>query len=473
MGMKGEILKHLKVETVTSDGKSLARNNGQVIFIKEAVPGDVVDVKIFKRKRSFLEGIPVKYHTYSDKRTEPFCSHFGSCGGCKWQHMDYASQLEYKQQQVVDQFERIGKIKIPPVNPIIPSDKIKLYRNKLEFTFTNQRWLSREEIGSGQELNRNGLGFHMPGRFDRVIDIENCHLMPEPSNELRLFIKFFAINNNLSFYDVKRNSGLLRTLVIRVANSGEIMVMFQFGEDNRSQIKLVLEEIKNSFPEITSLNYVINTKGNDSYYDLHVINFSGTSYITEKLGDLIFRIGPKSFFQTNTLQSVKLYQKVREYAQFSGKEVVYDLYSGIGTIACFLANNAIKVIGLEYMDEAVKDAKINSEINGIMNTEFISGDIKDILSQDFYTNYGRPDVIITDPPRSGMHPDVVKAIVQSGASKIIYISCNPATQARDIRLMLSDYAITGIQPVDMFPHTHHLENIARLERIHKEQTIYA
>jgi len=468
MGMKGEILKQLKVETVTSDGKSLARNNGQVIFIKEAVPGDVVDVKIFKRKRSFLEGIPVKYHTYSDKRTDPFCSHFGSCGGCKWQHMDYASQLEYKQQQVVDQFERIGKIKIPHVNPIIPSDKTILYRNKLEFTFTNQRWLSREEISSGQEYNRNGLGFHMPGRFDRVVDIENCHLMPEPSNKLRLFIKFFAINNNLSFYNVKHNSGLLRTLVIRVANSGEIMVMFQFGEDNSNQIKLVLEEIKNSLPEITSLNYVINTKGNDAYYDLPVINFSGTSYITEKLGDLIFRIGPKSFFQTNTLQSAKLYQKVSEYAQLSGNEVVYDLYSGIGTIACFLANNAAKVIGLEYMDEAVKDARVNSEINGIMNTEFIAGDIKDILSQDFYTNHGRPDVIITDPPRSGMHPDVAKAIVQSGASTIIYISCNPASQARDIQLMSSDYAITSIQPVDMFPHTHHLENIARLERIHKE-----
>ncbi len=433
-----------------------------MIFISGAAPGDLVDIRIVKKKKNYLEAVPITFHEWSDKRVEPFCYHFGQCGGCKWQHLNYESQLEFKQQQVIDQLERIGKVQIPRISPIIPSDKTQLYRNKLEYTFTNRRWLTKEEIESGEEINRNGLGFHMPGRFDRLLDIDHCYLLPEPSNELRLFIKFFAISHNLTFYDVHSFSGLLRNLIIRVADTGEIMVVIQFGENNPDKIRLLMDEVHTSFPEITSLNYVVNTRKNDKFNDLEVKNYAGSPYISETMDDFRFRIGPKSFFQTNTAQALKLYRTAREFAGLTGKEVVYDLYCGAGTISNFIARDAARVVGLEYIEDAVHDARANSEINNIENTKFFSGDIKDNLNTEFFSTHGNPDVIITDPPRAGMHKEVVKALMSSKADKIVYISCNPATQARDIELMSEYYNVLKIQPVDMFPHTQHVENVVLL-----------
>ncbi|MCH8231204.1 MAG: 23S rRNA (uracil(1939)-C(5))-methyltransferase RlmD [Bacteroidetes bacterium] len=464
MRIKNNIIRNIRVESVAAEGKGIGKNNGQVIFISGTAPGDLVDVRILKKKKNYLEAVPLKFHELSDKRVEPFCYHFGQCGGCKWQHLNYESQLEIKQQQVIDQLERIGKVQIPRINPIIASDKTQLYRNKLEYTFTNRRWLTKEEIETGEDINRSGLGFHMPGRFDRVLDIDHCYLLPEPSNELRLFMKFFAINNNLTFYDVYSHSGLLRNLIIRVTDTGEIMVIIQFGENNPDKIRFLMDEVNTSFPEITSLNYVVNTKKNDTFYDLEVKNYAGTQYITETMDDIHFRIGPKSFFQTNTSQALKLYRTAREFAGLTGNEVVYDLYCGAGTISNFIARNARRVIGLEHIEEAVNDAKINSEINNIENTEFYCGDIKDNLNAEFFSTHGNPDVIITDPPRAGMHKDVVKALIASEANKIVYISCNPATQARDIELMTEYYNVLNVQPVDMFPHTQHVENVVLLQQ---------
>lgn len=464
MRTKTNIIRNIRVESVAAEGKCIGKNNGQVIFISGTAPGDLVDVRILKKKKNYLEAVPLKFHELSDKRVEPFCFHFGPCGGCKWQHLNYESQLEFKQQQVIDQLERIGKVQIPQISPIIASDKTQRYRNKLEYTFTNRRWLTKAEIETGENINRNGLGFHMPGRFDRVLDIDHCYLLPEPSNELRLFMKFFAINNNLTFYDVHSHSGLLRNLIIRVTDTGEIMVIIQFGENNTDKIRFLMDEVNTSFPEITSLNYVVNTKKNDTFNDLEVKNYAGTPYITETMDDLHFRIGPKSFFQTNTSQALKLYRIAREFAGLTGNEVVYDLYCGAGTISNFIARNAGLVIGLEHIKEAVNDAKINSEINNIENTEFYCVDIKDNLNADFYSTHGNPDVIITDPPRAGMHKDVVKTLIASEANKIVYISCNPATQARDIELMSGYYNVSNVQPVDMFPHTQHVENVVLLQQ---------
>ncbi len=462
MRPENNIIRNIRVESVAAEGKCIGKYHGQVIFISGAAPGDLVDIRIVRKKKNYLEAVPITFHEWSDKRTEPFCYHFGQCGGCKWQHLNYESQLEFKQQQVIDQLERIGKVQIPRISPIIPSDKTQLYRNKLEYTFTNRRWLTKEEIETGEDINRNGLGFHMPGRFDRLLDIDHCYLLPEPSNELRLFIKFFAINHKLTFYDVHSFSGLLRNLIIRVADTGEIMVVIQFGENNPDKIRLLMDEVHTSFPEITSLNYVVNTRKNDKFNDLEVKNYAGLPYITEVMDEFRFRIGPKSFFQTNTAQALKLYRTTREFACLTGKEVVYDLYCGAGTISNFIARNAARVIGLEHIEEAVHDAKINSEINNIENTEFFSGDIKDNLNTEFFSTHGNPEVIITDPPRAGMHKEVVKALMSSKADKIVYISCNPATQARDIELMAEYYNVLKIQPVDMFPHTQHVENVVLL-----------
>ncbi len=460
---KNIVFEGVKIESMAAEGKCIARVDDKVIFVKEVAPGDVADIRITRKKKSFLEGVPVKFHEYSDKRTEPFCEHFGTCGGCKWQHINYETQLFYKRQQVIDSLERIAKVELPEIKPILSSENTRYYRNKMEYTFTNRKWLTPEEIKSGEEINRDAVGFHIPGRFDWVIDIEKCHLQVDISNKIRLEIKNFAKDNNLSFYDILKNNGLLRILIVRITSLGEIMVIVQFGENDTPKIDTLLNHVKDTFPEITSLQYVINTKKNDTFNDLEVKTFSGKSYITEQLENLKFRIGPKSFFQTNSQQALTLYEVARDFAGLSGDEVVYDLYTGTGTIANFVAKGAKKVIGLEYVEDAIKDANINSEINGITNAEFFAGDIKNLLDDEFLSEHGQPDVIITDPPRAGMHADVVGMLLKTKAQKIVYISCNPATQARDVALLDAQYKVTKVQPVDMFPQTHHVENVVLLE----------
>ena len=464
MKEKNTIITDLLVESVAAEGKCVAHKDGQVIFVQNSAPGDVVDVRITRKKKSYLESIPITYHKLSELRTEPFCAHYDFCGGCKWQHLDYSSQVQYKQQQVIDQLERIGKLKLPEIKSIIPSPKTRLYRNKLEYTFTPKRWLTKEEISQGIELDRRGAGFHAPGRFDKVIDIENCHLQPEPTNELRLFVKYFAINNGFTFYDVARFEGFMRNLIIRTASTGEIMVTIQFAEDKPDQIELLCSALIEMFPEVTSLNYVINPKKNDKFHDLEVINFAGSEFITEDLEGIKFRIGPKTFFQTNTEQALRLYQEARNFAALSGDHIVYDLYTGAGSIANFIAGDVEKVIGIESVPEAIEDAKVNSEINSITNTQFYAGDTRELLNESFFSDHGRPDVIITDPPRAGMHEDVVNAIMEASPQRIVYISCNPATQARDLEWMSEKYDIKAVQPIDMFPHTSHVENIVLLEK---------
>ncbi len=460
---KNTVFEGVKIESMAAEGKCIARVEDKVIFIKGVAPGDVADIQVTRKKKSFLEGIPIKFHEYSDKRAEPFCEHFGTCGGCKWQHINYETQLFYKRQQVIDSLERIAKVELPDIHPILSSENTRYYRNKMEYTFTNRKWLTPEETKSGEKINRDAVGFHIPGRFDWVIDINECHLQEDISNRIRLSVKEFAKENELSFYDILKNNGLLRILIIRITSLGEIMVIVQFGENDTPKIDLLLSHVKETFPEITSLQYVINTKKNDTFNDLEVKTFSGKSYITEELENLKFRIGPKSFFQTNSQQALTLYEVARDFAGLSGDEVVYDLYTGTGTIANFVANGARKVIGLEYVEDAIKDANINSEINSITNTEFFAGDIKNLLDDAFLSVHGQPDVIITDPPRAGMHADVVRMLLKAKAKKIVYISCNPATQARDVALLDSQYKVTKVQPVDMFPQTHHVENVVLLE----------
>ena len=460
---KSIVFEEVKIESMAAEGKCIARVDDKVIFVKEAAPGDVADIQITRKKKSFMEGVPIKFHEYSDKRSEPFCEHFGICGGCKWQHINYETQLFYKRQQVIDSLERIAKVELPDIQPILSSENTRYYRNKMEYTFTNRKWLTPEEIKSGEEINRDAVGFHIPGRFDWVIDIEKCHLQDDISNKIRLEIKKFAKYNDLSFYDILKNNGLLRILIVRITSLGEIMVIVQFGENDTPKIDLLLSHVKETFPEITSLQYVINTKKNDTFNDLEVKTFSGKSYITEQLENLKFRIGPKSFFQTNSQQALTLYEVARDFAGLNGDEIVYDLYTGTGTIANFVAKGAKKVIGLEYVEDAIKDANINSEINGITNAEFFAGDIKNLLDDEFLSEHGQPDVIITDPPRAGMHADVVGMLLKAKAQKIVYISCNPATQARDVALLDAHYKVTKVQPVDMFPQTHHVENVVLLE----------
>ena len=458
------ILEKLEFIDIGSEGQSVAKHEGMAVFVRNAVPGDIADVQLTRKKNKFAEGNAIHFHNYSEKRTEPKCEHFGVCGGCKWQYMKYEEQLAFKQNQVQNQLVRIGKLDIPEISTIIGSKEEYYYRNKLEFTFSNKMWLTDEQIRSKVEFaNRNALGFHVPGLFDKVIDITECHLQAEPSNSIRLEIKKFALENNISFFDIREQIGSLRNLIIRTSSTGELMVIVVFHAMEDSN-ELLLKHISKKFPQITSLMYVINGKRNDTISDLEILNYSGAECIYEEMEGLKFRISPKSFYQTNSAQAYQLYKVAREFADLKGSELVYDLYTGTGTIANFVAKNAKKVIGVEFIDAAIADAKLNSQLNKITNTEFFAGDMKNVLNDEFVKQNGKPDVIITDPPRAGMHDDVVKKIAELGPSKIIYVSCNPSTQARDLILLNEKYKVTSVQPVDMFPHTAHVENVVKLER---------
>ncbi|AHM62271.1 TrmA family RNA methyltransferase [Flammeovirgaceae bacterium 311] len=461
---KNQVLEKLEIATVAAEGKCVARYEGQVIFVPNVAPGDVVDIRIIRDKKSYAEGIPVQFHSYSKLRQQPFCQHFDYCGGCKWQHLTYESQLQFKRQQVVDNLQRIGKISLPEVRPTIGSEKISMYRNKLEYTFSNRKWLTGEELKSGLPIRKDALGFHMSGRFDRVLDIEYCHLQPDPSNAIRNALRKFAHAEDLPFYDLVENEGFIRNLIIRTSSTGETMVIVQFARPYMEEVQKVMEFLNGEFPEITSLQYIINQKFNETYYDQEVVLFKGRPWIEEEMEGLRFRIGPKSFYQTNSDQAYTLYKVARDYAALTGSEVVYDLYTGTGTIANFVARQAQKVVGVESVPEAIEDAKINSEINGIGNTSFFAGDMRDLLTEDFIQQHGQPDVVITDPPRAGMHEDVVKTLLAVAPQRIVYVSCNPSTQARDLQWLSEKYEVKAIQPVDMFPHTHHIENVVLLER---------
>lgn len=458
------LIEDVEISGIAAEGKSIARVDDMVVFIPYGAPGDIIDLKLDKKKKNFAEGHISKLTKPSDIRIAPFCEHFGVCGGCKWQHLPYEYQLYYKQQQVVDALTRIAKVELPEINPILGSEKTVHYRNKLEYTFSNKMWLTFEQMQSGEEFpDRNALGFHIPGAFDKVLDIKKCWLQEDISNELRLFIKSYALERNYSFYDIKAQCGLMRTLMVRTTSTGELMLIVVFGENNKSAINDVMSAINERFPIITSLLYVVNLKVNDTISDQKIICFRGREYIEEEMEGLKFRIGAKSFYQTNSLQAYELYKVAREMAELTGNELVYDLYTGTGTIANFVAKRASKVIGIEYVPEAIEDAKLNSQVNGIDNTIFYAGDMKDVLTSDFINIHGRPDVMIVDPPRAGMHEDVVNVILEAEPKRIVYVSCNPATQARDVALLDCKYKVVCIQPVDMFPHTHHVEDVIRLE----------
>lgn len=439
--------------------------DGKVIFIPNVVPGDVVDIQTFKKRKAYYEGKATHFHKYSQYRTEPICEHFGVCGGCKWQNMQYSQQLFYKNNEVLNNLKRIGKIDLPEFEPILGSEKQFFYRNKMEFSFSNSRWLTENEIQSEQELdNKNALGFHIPKMWDKILDIKKCHLQQDPSNAIRNEIKSFAIQNNLSFFDARNHSGLLRTLMIRTASTGEIMVLIQFFDKNKKQQELILNHVAETFPEITSLLYVTNQKANDTLYDQNIQLFKGREYILEEMEGLQFSINAKSFYQTNSEQAYELYKVTRDFAGLTGNEIVYDLYTGTGTIAQFVSKKAKKVIGVEAVPEAIADAKENAKRNQIENTEFFVGDMKVVFNDEFIRQHGQPDVIITDPPRDGMHADVVQQILKIAPKKVVYVSCNSATQARDLALMDNDYQVTRVRPVDMFPQTHHVENVVLLEK---------
>ncbi len=471
------VVNDVVIENIAAEGKAIShvrlpeddpQSAGRILFVEFAVPGDVVDVRITRKKKSFLEGRIVNIKKPSADRLEPFCSHFGICGGCRWQPLPYAIQLAAKQRQVYDQLTRIGHLQVPEFNPIIGSEKTIEYRNKLEFSASNKRWiLPGEDPENLSEEQKCGLGFHVGKFFDKVLDIDRCYLQREPTNEIRLFIKDYAIRNGLSFYDLRENKGLLRNMFVRTAVDGQVMLIVCFGEDSPA-IKGLLDAICERFPALTSLYYVINTKGNDSISDQECILYHGQEAIYERMENLRFRIGPKSFYQTNTGQALELYRKAREFAGLTGTETVYDLYTGTGTIAQFVSAGASKVIGIEYVPEAIEDARQNASANGIGNCEFFAGDMKDILTDSFIAEHGSPDVMIVDPPRAGMHPDVIKTILRARPRRIVYVSCNPASQARDIAAMSERYKITAVQPVDMFPHTMHVENICKLDYCHAD-----
>lgn len=468
MRKKKERLAFEKVEVLRAGakGKSVGKApDGRTILLSNAIPGDVVDVLTTKKRKAYFEGVATRFHKRSDKRTKPVCIHFGLCGGCKWQDMGYVHQLAFKEQEVADNLRRIGHLELPEIAPIIGSKKQYYYRNKLEFSFSDSRWLTPEEIASGAEVtDRHALGFHIPGMWDKVLDIQTCHLQQDPSNALRLSIRNFAIANNLSFFNLRRQEGFLRTLMVRTASTGEIMVLLQFFEDDKQKRALLLEHIASEFPEITSLQYVINKKPNDSIYDQLIHCFSGRDHIFEVMDGLRFRIHAKSFFQTNSDQAFALYKVVRDFAGLSGKELVYDLYTGTGTIAQFIASKAAKVIGIEAIPDAIRAAKANAADNGLNNVEFFAGDMKAVLNEEFIVTHGHPDVIITDPPREGMHREAILQLLNIAPKKVVYVSCNTATQARDLALMKDAYGISKIQPVDMFPQTHHVENVVLLEK---------
>ncbi|SDL20756.1 23S rRNA m(5)U-1939 methyltransferase [Salinimicrobium catena] len=457
---------NLEVIDAGAKGKSIAKApDGKVIFIGNAVPGDVVDVQTTRKKRAYYEGTATKFHSYSDKRVEPPCIHFSVCGGCKWQFMVYEHQLHYKQKEVINNLQRLGKVELPEVTPILGSKEIYFYRNKMEFSFSDSRWLTQEEIQSGKDIeDRNALGFHIPGMWDKILDIEECHLQQAPSNGIRNKVKAFAIKNDISFFNTREQKGMLRTLMIRTSSTGEIMVLIQFYEDDKEKRELLLDLVAEEFPEITSLQYVINSKGNDTIYDQEVICYKGRDHIFEEMEGLKFKINAKSFYQTNSAQAYELYKITRDFAGLTGDELVYDLYTGTGTIAQFVASKAKKVIGVEAVPEAIKDAKENARNNGIENTEFYVGDMKKVFTNDFIVMHGHPDVIITDPPRDGMHKDVVAQIIGILPQRIVYVSCNSATQARDLALLDEHYKVTRTQAVDMFPQTFHVENVVCLER---------
>lgn len=463
------VIESLEILSVGAEGKAVARHDDLVVFVPYAAPGDVADVKIDRKKHSYAEGHIERMVKPSPLRVEPFCEHFGVCGGCRWQHLPYQEQLKAKQQQVEDALHRIAKVEMPEITPILGSEQTVAYRNKMEYTFSNKKWLTWEQMRSGEEFaDRDAAGFHIPGAFDKVLDINRCHLQDDLGNRLRLHVKQYAREHGLSFFDLRAQTGLLRTMMIRIVSTGEVMVVLSFGEDNPGQIKGVLDDLRTSFPEITSLMYVVNTKANDTIADLDIQLHSGRAYIEEEMEGLRFRIGPKSFYQTNSHQAYNLYKVAREYAGLTGEELVYDLYTGTGTIANFVAPQARKVIGIEYVEDAIRDAKLNAEVNRLANTDFYAGDMKDVLTDDFVAAHGHPDVMIVDPPRAGMHADVVKVILNAEPSRIVYVSCNPATQARDIALLDAKYRVTAIRPVDMFPHTHHVENVVRLDLRPKE-----
>lgn len=458
------ILENVKIEAVAAEGKSLAHVDGTVVFVEFAVPGDIVNVKVTKKKKNYMEGFILEIVKPSEDRLQPFCEHFGICGGCRWQPLPYDMQLKAKQQQVWDQLVRIGHLEIPDISPILPSDKTKYYRNKLEFTFSNKRWIyNNEDPDSLTDEERLGLGFHVGKFFDKVLDIKHCSLQPEPSNEIRLFIREYAVTHNLEFYNIRENTGFLRNIIIRNNQVGDVMLTVCFAYDDQNKIVPMLDAIAAEFPQIKSLHYVINEKLNDSISDLDCILYKGEDAIWETMGKLKFKIGPKSFYQTNSEQAYKLYSVAKEFAALTGNEVVYDLYTGTGTIAQFISDKASKVIGIEYVKEAIEDARINAEANGITNCTFFDGDMKDILTADFIKEHGKPEVMIIDPPRAGMHPDVVKVIMEAAPERIVYVSCNPASQARDLAMMSPMYEITAVQPVDMFPHTMHVENVCALK----------
>ncbi len=462
------LLEGVTIEAVAAEGKCLFHWQDMVVFVPWCVPGDICDVQIRRKKHSYAEGEVVRFITLSEVRAVPFCSHFGVCGGCKWQNLPYEEQLKFKQQQVADQLRRIGKVELPEIRPILGSVLTREYRNKLDFGCANRRYLTREQL-SDESLRKDipAIGFHITGAFDKILPIETCHLMHPLHNDIRNAIRDYALEKQLSFFDLKAQKGLLRDVIIRNSNSGEWMVILQFHYDEtggQEEAFGLLQYIKDNFPQISSLMYVDNQKCNDTIGDLDILTFSGSDHIFELMEDLRFKVGPKSFYQTNTEQALHLYQVARDFAQLTGHELVYDLYTGTGTIANFVARRARQVVGIEYVPEAIEDAKVNASINGLENTLFYAGDMKDILTDDFIAEHGRPDVIITDPPRAGMHPDVVSTILRAAPLRIVYVSCNPATQARDLQLLDADYRVKAVQPVDMFPHTPHVENVVLLER---------
>ena len=462
------LLEKVTITDVAAEGKAVAKVNELVIFVPYVVPGDVVDLQVKRKKNHYAEAVAVKFHEKSPLRTEPFCSHFGVCGGCKWQCLSYEEQLKYKQKQVFDNLTRIGKVELPEFRPILGSEKTRFYRNKLEFTFSNKRWLTEEEVKQDVKYDQmNAVGFHIPGAFDKVLAIDKCWLQDDISNQIRNAVRDYAYAHNFPFFDLRTQEGLLRNIMIRTSSTGELMVVLQCkvtDDEGRRKMEEILQFMADSFPQITSLMYVINNKCNDTIGDLDVEVFKGNDHIFEEMEGLHFKVGPKSFYQTNSEQAYNLYKVAREFAGLTGNELVYDLYTGTGTIANFVARQARKVVGIEYVPEAIEDAKVNSDLNGIDNTLFYAGDMKDILTNDFIAEHGRPDVIITDPPRAGMHNNVIDVILAAEPKRIVYVSCNPATQARDLQLLDGKYKVTAVQPVDMFPHTHHVENVVQLER---------
>ncbi|MEM1318709.1 MAG: 23S rRNA (uracil(1939)-C(5))-methyltransferase RlmD [Bacteroidota bacterium] len=461
---KKKIVERVTITGIADKGRSVGRDEeGQVLFVDRVAPGDVVDVMVLKKKNGYMEGIPKVFHTYSEDRVDPFCQHYGVCGGCRWQHVSYEAQLVNKEQVVRHTLKRIGKVKIEQFFSILPSDPITYYRNKMEFTFSNKRWLTRKEIDEGVSNFEDVLGFHRPGAFDKIVNIKHCFLQEEPSNHVRNTLRQIAHDQSLTFFDLRNKAGFLRNVMVRITTTGEIMLILSFFEEDVEKRTAYLDEILKQLPEVTSLHYCINGKPNDFILDLDIHTYKGPGFIEEMLGDVRFQIGPKSFFQTNTRQAVRLFNVVRDFADLQGTENVYDLYTGIGSIALYLAKSCKQIVGIEEVEMAIKDAKINSKLNGIENTIFYAGDVREILGKEFAEKHGRPDVLITDPPRAGMHKNVVRILLKLEAPKIVYVSCNPATQARDLNLLSAKYDVIKVQPVDMFPHTHHIETVALLQ----------